>query len=74
MTKNSNKQSTPEVKLHDMSVAELEVKARQLTMEINKKGLEKAVGRLKNLREIFILRKEVARIKTIIAVKSESKP
>jgi ribosomal protein L29 len=56
--------------LKDMTVAELTAKSRQLFADISKKKLEKTVGRLKNTREIFSLRKELARVKTFISVKS----
>lgn len=57
----------------DMTAPELKVKAKQLAFEISKKKLEKSVGRLKNMREIFHMRKDLARVKTIISVKSADK-
>jgi ribosomal protein L29 len=57
----------------DMTTPELIVKAKQLAFEISKKKLEKSVGRLKNMREIFHMRKDLARVKTIISVKSADK-
>jgi ribosomal protein L29 len=58
--------------MKDMSVAELGAKVKQLLADISKKKLEKTVGRLKNTREVFNLRKELARAKTFISVKSNS--
>jgi ribosomal protein L29 len=72
MAKKKVTKTGSEVKIQDMSVSELAARAKQLTTEISKKKLEKVVGRLKNTREIFNLRKELARIKTIINLKSET--
>ena len=58
------------IAVKDMTAEELTTKAKQLALDIQKKRLEKAVGRLKNLREIFILRKELARVKTVLRLKS----
>jgi ribosomal protein L29 len=57
--------------LKDMSSVELASKSQQLMADISKKKLEKTVGRLKNTRQIFMLRKELARVKTLISVKSK---
>jgi ribosomal protein L29 len=57
--------------LKDMNLAELTSKARLLYTDISKKKLEKTVGRLKNAREIFTLRKTLARVKTFISIKSK---
>jgi len=57
--------------LKDMNLAELTSKARLLYTDISKKKLEKTVGRLKNAREIFTLRKTLGRVKTFISIKSK---
>lgn len=66
------------IKLVDMTPAELAVKAKELAGQIQKKKLELPIGRLKNTREVFFLRKQLARVKTIMSVKntlkSASKP
>jgi ribosomal protein L29 len=66
--KNTKKQEV--LPLKNMTVAELSSKAKQLSADITKKKLDKSVGRLKNVREIFNLRKELARVKTFITIKS----
>ncbi len=72
MTKKTTKKGEVKevIALKDMTIAELSSKSKQTAAEINKKRLDKSVGRLKNTREIFNLRKELARIKTLISVKS----
>lgn len=73
MAKKEARKTLTTLTLRDMTETELAVKVKQLNLDIQKKRLEKAVGRLKNMREIFGLRKELARVKTIIKVKSTSK-
>jgi ribosomal protein L29 len=55
--------------LSEMTPVELTAKARQLWAEISKKKLEKSVGRMKNTRELFSLRKNLAKVKTLISLK-----
>lgn len=66
------------IKLVDMTIAELSVKAKDLAGQIQRKKLELPIGRLKNTREVFFLRKQLARVKTIMSakntLKSASKP
>ena len=72
MSKKENKKTEKAVlPLTAMTMAELISKSRQLFADISKKKLEKTVGRLKNTREVFTLRKNLARVKTIISVKSK---
>ena len=71
MAKLEKKQKKEDVKiaLIDMTISELASQAKQITTEITKKRLEKIVGRVKNVREIFNLRKQLARIKTALNTK-----
>jgi ribosomal protein L29 len=69
MAKNIKK---PEIKLKDMSVAELNNRAREIRATISKNRLEKTTGKLKNTRMVFNLRKELARILTLNKVKSSN--
>jgi ribosomal protein L29 len=71
MAKLEKKQKKEFVKiaLADMTVSELTSQAKQIASEITKKRLEKSVGRVKNVREIFNLRKQLARIKTVLNTK-----
>ena len=73
MAKKHTKKNVTTTAFKDMTIPELVVKAKQLALEISKKKLEKSVGRLKNMREIFHLKKDLARVKTIISVKSADK-
>ena len=56
-----------------MTTAELAVLEKEVGNKIQKQRLELAVKRSKNVREIFHLRKQLARIKTIKAHKSAVK-
>jgi ribosomal protein L29 len=71
MAKLEKKQKKEVVKiaLADMTVSELASQAKQIASGITKKRLEKSVGRVKNVREIFNLRKQLARIKTVLNTK-----
>lgn len=55
--------------LHEMSVEELRSKLAELESELGKSKVENAVGKLKNTASLTILRKEIARIKTIVREK-----
>lgn len=57
------------ITLSDMSLPELVAKAKTMRANLVKKRLDKEVGRLRNTREIFIARKENARVKTVINLK-----
>ena len=50
--------------VQDLTTAELTVKACGLVEEIAKLRLELATGRLQNKRKMFILRKQLAIVKT----------
>ncbi|MEK7101416.1 MAG: 50S ribosomal protein L29 [Patescibacteria group bacterium] len=50
--------------VQDLTTAELAVKASELALEIAKLRLELATGRLQNKRKIFILRKQLAIMKS----------
>ena len=73
MAKKQTKKIVVTTAFKDMTVPELVVKSKQLALDISKKKLEKSVGRLKNMREIFHIKKDLARVKTIISVKSADK-
>ena len=60
------KKKTSEIKLVDMTSAELMVEAKRLRDQIAKTRLEMAVGRVKNLRLGFNLRKRLARVLTVL--------
>ena len=55
--------------LHEMSVAELNSKLTAIEAELGKSKVENAVGKLKNPASLTLLRKEIARIKTIVREK-----
>ncbi len=52
--------------LHDLSLAELNKKLTDLTMDVAKAKLEKKVGKLANVRMVSTLGDDIARIKTIM--------
>jgi ribosomal protein L29 len=57
------------IRLSDLSVGELLAKAKALRSDLMKKQLDKGVGRLRNTRELFNIRKNLARVKTVINIK-----
>jgi ribosomal protein L29 len=65
----TKKELVPEVALVDMTVDELQKKAKDLTERIAKARLEKASGKLKNLRQAFMLSDQLARVLTILNIK-----
>ncbi len=69
MPKKTNKSTDPILKLTDMTAAELTAKIKDLAGQIQKRKLETAVGRNRNVREVFNLRHELARIKTVLNIK-----
>jgi ribosomal protein L29 len=73
MAKTTKKPEEKFIKLADMTAGELEVKAREVAGQIQKQRLERVVGRVKNTREVFNLRKQLARIKTVISQKNAVK-
>lgn len=64
------KNQKAEIPLVDMTPGELTTKAGQLKTTIVKVKLEMAAGRLKNRKQAFTLKKELARVLTILRVKS----
>lgn len=73
MTKKQTTKKIVTTVFKDMTIPELVEKSKQLALDISKKKLEKSAGRLKNMREIFHIKKDLARVKTIISVKSADK-
>jgi len=59
------------ISLTDLNLTELNQQAKQIISDMTKMRLEKNVGRLKNSRSIFNMRKQLARIMTEINVKSK---
>jgi ribosomal protein L29 len=57
------------IKLSDLSVGELQAKSKTLRSDLVRKQLDKGVGRLRNTRDLFNIRKEIARVKTLINIK-----
>jgi ribosomal protein L29 len=53
-------------KAKSMSQAELAMKAKGLAADLTKSRLERTVGRSRNLRAGFNMRKQIALIKTLI--------
>ncbi len=47
-----------------LTAAELALEAKKLSAQISKAKLDKIAGRAKNLREVFILRKKLAIVKS----------
>jgi len=73
MAKNTKKIQEKIIKPIDMTLEELVSRAKEIEIQIKKKKLELAVGRSKNIKESYNLRKELARIKTIISLKNAVK-
>lgn len=73
MAKKSKKTEEKLIKLSDMTGEELKIKAKQLSTQIAAKKMEMAVGRVKNTREAYELRKQLARVKTVLSQKSAVK-
>jgi ribosomal protein L29 len=57
------------IKLTDLNAVELVVKIKEFRQQIQKKKLDMSVGRVKNMREVFHLRKSLARVKTVLNMK-----
>lgn len=62
----TKKNQNEKIRLSDLSQGELLAKVKELNKDLDKKRLDKGVGRLKNTRQLFNLRKELARVKTVI--------
>ena len=67
--KSELKKPEAKVKLTDLTVPELLAKASQINKDLNKKKLELTMRKLRNVKEVLFLRKELARVKTQINVK-----
>lgn len=61
------------IKLSEMTVGELVGRTKEITEKIQKKKLDISIGREKNVRTVFNLRKELAKVKTMINIKKSSK-
>lgn len=55
--------------LHQQSITELQAQVVKLEAELGKAQLQKSVGKLNNTRLMYTLRKDIAKIKTIIRSK-----
>lgn len=69
MATKSKKPTEKVIELKDMNESELIAQSKELLGQIQKRKLEMAVGRVKNLREVFGLRKQLARVKTMLNIK-----
>jgi len=58
-----------EIDFVDMTVAELSDKVRELKKQVASFKLEKSVGKTRNLKTGFLLRKQLARVLTIQTAK-----
>lgn len=67
--KDLKKEVKTEISLKDMTMSELSDKAKSIAVDIQKKKLDKAVGKTKNIKEVFFLRKTLARVKTELNTK-----
>lgn len=56
-------------KLHQLTVAELQAQADQLDLDITQAKLARSVGKLKDTSSINRLRKDLARVRTILTQK-----
>jgi ribosomal protein L29 len=68
----TKKEKVQEVALVDMTMDELTKKAASLSEDITRTRLEKATGKLKNLRKGFLLRDQLARVLTVLNNKKMS--
>ena len=66
---NKSKQKEVAIKLIDLTVAELSVKAHELRGEIAKTGLQIEAKKQKNVRKKYMLRKQLARTLTVLNMK-----
>ena len=68
-TKTSKKETKVQIKLQDMTVPELMEKVKQLKTSAQKIKLERIVSKSRNVREVYNLRKQLARTKTVLNMK-----
>ncbi|TSC86790.1 MAG: hypothetical protein G01um101416_555 [Microgenomates group bacterium Gr01-1014_16] len=66
MSAKTQKKTKAEIKLVDMTAEELKKSARETRQQINKIRLERTVKKTRNVREVFNLRKKLARILTVL--------
>jgi ribosomal protein L29 len=66
----TKKGAVKELLLSDMNAMELKKMASELRLKIVNLNLEKNAGKLRNVREIFNTRKQLARVLTQLMVKS----
>jgi len=59
-------------KLRDMSKQELADEAGELAKQLFKLRLQKATGQLDNVNKIRVIRKDLARVKTVLTEKEQS--
>jgi len=62
----AEKKEIEKIVLKSLSKPELAEKASKLRVEITKTRLEIKIGRVKNLRKVFTLRKELARVLSVL--------
>jgi large subunit ribosomal protein L29 len=60
------------IKLRDMSKQELADEASELSKQLFKLRLQKATGQLDNVNKIRVIRKDLARVKTVLTEKEQS--
>jgi ribosomal protein L29 len=65
-TKSAPSKVQKEIALVDMNATELAVKAKELKAKIAKFGVEKYAGKMKNIKEGYSLRKQLARTLTVL--------
>lgn len=58
-----------EIKISELTIEELGVKAVELRRQVSKTRLEMAAGKIKNKREVFNLRKKLARVLSVLNMK-----
>ena len=59
-------------KMREMSVTELSDEAREMSKQLFQLRLQKATGQLDNVNKIREIRKDLARVKTILTEKEEN--
>ncbi|HUV14397.1 MAG TPA: 50S ribosomal protein L29 [Acidobacteriota bacterium] len=59
-------------KMREMSVTELSDEAREMSKQLFQLRLQKATGQLDNVNKIREIRKDLARVKTVLTEKEEN--
>jgi len=62
----AEKKAIEKIVFTSLSILELREKAKKLRQEIAKTGLETKVKRAKNVRALFFLRKQLAKVLTVL--------